>query len=378
MGTVAMLLMVGATLAAALPFSSAFLIGRQHLHWGADRAVGVPVTMSAVSEATPATTSTRKPRAGEIVTIDLNLTPDGSFVPEPLFDSSGRVSFVLGGGNFVPGLHDLVGTMVPGETAEDVRLDAGWGERREELVAKVSKERGEDDGSLDYDKIEVGTELRLSNGAKCVVTEVTDTDFTIDANPPLAGTSYTAEVVLIGVEEGPSVFEFSDDTELNDIFEVATVALGCFWGGELAYMRAPGVVGTKVGYTQGELDNPTYEQVCSATTGHTEAIQIIFNSSVVSYEELIKLGMDRLGESKFLLNQVGNDQGTQYRHGIYYHSPKQEEVARRVLGLFGERCKTETLPANIFYDAEDEHQQYLLKGGQSARKGEDAVIRCYG
>jgi peptide-methionine (S)-S-oxide reductase len=88
--------------------------------------------------------------------------------------------------------------------------------------------------------------------------------------------------------------------------------------------------------------------------------------------------MDNLGENKYLKNQVGNDVGTQYRHGIYYHNPKQRDVAQVIIESFGEDCVTECLPATKFYRAEDYHQQYLLKGGQSARKGEDSVIRCYG
>jgi len=88
--------------------------------------------------------------------------------------------------------------------------------------------------------------------------------------------------------------------------------------------------------------------------------------------------MDRLGENKYLLNQVGNDKGTQYRHGVYYHTPEQREIAERIVSSYGEDCVTEVKPAAKFWFAEEYHQQYLLKGGQSARKGDDSVIRCYG
>ena len=77
--------------------------------------------------------------------------------------------------------------------------------------------------------------------------------------------------------------------------------------GELAYMREKGVVGTQVGYTQGQSTNPSYNEVCSGKTGHTEAIMVTYDSSVVDYESLVHLAMDRLGENKYLLNQVGND-----------------------------------------------------------------------
>jgi peptide-methionine (S)-S-oxide reductase len=85
-----------------------------------------------------------------------------------------------------------------------------------------------------------------------------------------------------------------------------------------------------------------------------------------------------LGENKYLLNQVGNDKGTQYRHGVYYHNAEQKQAAQEIVGAFGQDCVTECLAAKKFWVAESYHQQYLLKGGQSARKGENSVIRCYG
>ena len=114
------------------------------------------------------------------------------------------------------------------------------------------------------------------------------------------------------------------------------------------------------------------------TTGHTEAIQVLFDPSVVSYEELVVIGVERLGDSKFLLNQAGNDKGTQYRHGVYYHNGKQKEIAMKVIQRYGEKCVTECKEATQFFKAEDYHQQYLLKGGQSAKKNAKDIIRCYG
>ena len=205
----------------------------------------------------------------------------------------------------------------------------------------------------------------------------TDETFTIDANPPLAGTSYKATVTLKSVEDAPTETEYKAEG-VDCTYQVATFALGCFWGGELAYMRQPGVVGTKVGYTHGEKDEPTYQEVCSGMTGHTEAIQVVYDPRETTYEELVKLAMDRLGDNKFLLNQVGNDRGTQYRHGVYYHDDEQKTAAEKIVQSFGSSCKTECLPATKFWDAEDYHQQYLLKGGQSARKEDETTIRCYG
>ena len=317
-----------------------------------------------------------KPTNGDVVAVDWNLEPRGDFVAEPLFDTSGTISFVLQGGNYLPGLHELVATMRPGETVQNTVLDAGWGERRDDLVVKMPKQ------DLDMAKINVGTELMLANRMRCVVTEVGEEDFTIDANPPLAGASYSVNVTLVSVEDGPTKLLYredgNDEEKQTGRYEVATFALGCFWGGELEFMRVPGVVGTKVGYTQGEKENPTYEEVCSGTTGHTEAIQIVFDPSMVSYSKLVHIAMDRLDDSKYMLNQVGNDRGTQYRHGIYYHTSEQREIAREILNTFGEHCVTELEQQQHFYVGEDYHQQYLLKGGQSAKKGDDTVIRCYG
>lgn len=317
-----------------------------------------------------------KPRSGSVVTISYDLTPENEFVPVPLFDSRGTIVFVLDGGNYLPGLHELVSTMTIGERVDNVKLDAGWGAKNPDLIAKIAKDGTS--GAMDYDQIKVGTQLRLANGMNCVVTNVTPDDFTIDANPPLAGASYSADVELLSVEDGPTQFEYQPGRGENGTYQVATFALGCFWGGELEYMRVPGVVGTSVGYTQGTKDDPTYEEVCSGTTGHTEAIQVIYDSDAVTYESLVKLGMDRLGDSRYKLNQVGNDRGTQYRHGIYYHNDDQKEVAESVLESYGENCVTECKPATKFFLAEDYHQQYLLKGGQSAKKGDKESIRCYG
>ncbi len=141
------------------------------------------------------------------------------------------------------------------------------------------------------------------------------------------------------------------------------------------------MISTQVGYTQGKKEFPTYEEVCSGTTGHTEAIQIVFDPSIVSYKALVQLGLDRLGENVYLLNQVGNDRGTQYRHGIYFHDDEQRRIAEELLierRSRGKEVMTELKKAQMFYMAEKYHQQYLLKGGQSAKKGAKETIRCYG
>lgn len=316
-----------------------------------------------------------------MVVVDCRLRPEGDFIPEPLIDGvvlhdsdpPQRLVFMLGYGNYLPGLHETIADLTVGESVESVSLDAGWGARNPNLVAELQFAAL---AGVDRASINVGVELMLANGMRCTVVAVGDETFTIDANPPLAGASYAADVTLVAVDKGPKLAPYPvvDDSK----YEAATFALGCFWGGELAFMREPGVVGTAVGYTQGSVVQPSYQEVCSGTTGHTEAIAVFYDPSVIEYERLVHLAMDRLGENKFLLNQVGNDKGTQYRHGVYYHTDAQKAIAEKMIKSYGEDCVTECLPAKEFYFAEDYHQQYLLKGGQSARKGEHEVIRCYG
>ena len=313
---------------------------------------------------------------GSIVTIQCDLVPEGDFVPDSLIDTSGKFVFVLGGGNYLPGLHDLVANMSIGQTTKQ-SIDAGWGAHNPKLVVEVPKSQVA--ANIPEEQIRPGVQLYLQNGVECTITSVSEDTFMMDANPPLAGASYLATVELLKVEEPPQELEYTATAQQQSSnYKVATFALGCFWSGELDFMRMPGIVGTKVGYTQGTTANPTYEQVCQGTTGHTEAIQIIYDETVVTFEKLVHHALQRLGENKYLLNQVGNDQGTQYRHGVYYHDDAQKEIATAIIQGFGEDCVTECLPATKFWDAEDYHQQYLLKGGQSARKNDTSVIRCYG
>lgn len=170
---------------------------------------------------------------------------------------------------------------------------------------------------------------------------------------------------------------------------------GCFWGIELAFQRVPGVTKTAVGYTQGNKPNPTYEEVCSGSTGHTEGIQMYYNPGEVSYRQLVDVWLERTDPTT--LNRQGNDRGTQYRSGIYYHDDQQKKIAEEVMeevsaqlknGKYprktaGKDWQVEIKPATEFWLAESYHQQYLSKGGrfgisQSAEKGCKDEIRCYG
>jgi len=149
---------------------------------------------------------------------------------------------------------------------------------------------------------------------------------------------------------------------------------GCFWGVELAFQRVPGVTQTFVGYTQGEKPNPTYEEVCSGSTGHTEAVQMYFNPEEVTFGALIDVLLERADPTT--LNRQGSDRGTQYRSGIYYHNIEQEKVAKEKMqkvqealnsGNYGrptagKEWRIEIKPSGDFWIAEKYHQQYLSKG----------------
>ncbi|GAA3662666.1 peptide-methionine (S)-S-oxide reductase MsrA [Nonomuraea antimicrobica] len=149
--------------------------------------------------------------------------------------------------------------------------------------------------------------------------------------------------------------------------ETADFGLGCFWGAERKFWQTPGVVTTAVGYQGGQTPNPTYEEVCSGLTGHTEVVRVVFDPAKVSYEELLKVFWEAHDPTQGM--RQGNDLGTQYRSAIYYHSPEQQKAAeasrdayQRVLKEAGyDEITTELAPAGPFYYAEDYHQQYLFK-----------------
>jgi len=150
-------------------------------------------------------------------------------------------------------------------------------------------------------------------------------------------------------------------------FERAMFALGCFWGAEKKFWQTPGVYTTAVGYAAGYTPNPTYREVCSGATGHTEAVLVVFDPSKVSYADLVKVFWESHDPTQGM--RQGNDVGTQYRSGIYYFNDEQREIAERWRDAYQQELAsagygtitTEILPAPEFYYAEDYHQQYLSK-----------------
>ena len=149
--------------------------------------------------------------------------------------------------------------------------------------------------------------------------------------------------------------------------QTATFAAGCFWGVEYAFRKVPGVLTTTVGYTGGHTKNPTYEQVCSHTTGHAEAVQVEFDPAKVSYEKLLETfwGM----HDPTTPNRQGPDIGDNYRSAVFYNSLEQEIAAKgfkeklEKSGKFKRPIVTEIVPAKEFYKAEDAHQQHFEKRG---------------
>jgi len=149
--------------------------------------------------------------------------------------------------------------------------------------------------------------------------------------------------------------------------EKATFAAGCFWGVEKDFRNTRGVVKAQVGYTGGHTENPTYEEVCSKQTGHAEAVELEFDSSIISYEELLDVFFAI--HNPTTLNRQGPDVGSQYRSAIFFHNVAQEKAAlafRDKLqeeGRFDQPIVTEIVPAVEFYRAEEYHQQYFQKQG---------------
>jgi peptide-methionine (S)-S-oxide reductase len=152
-----------------------------------------------------------------------------------------------------------------------------------------------------------------------------------------------------------------------DGLQVAYFGLGCFWGAERVFWNAPGVYSTAVGYQGGHTPNPTYEETCSGSTGHTEAVQVVYDPAVISYDALLKLFWENHDPTQGM--RQGNDVGTQYRSAVYTTNDAQLASAKASREVFQEALNragkgtitTEIVPAGPFYFAEAYHQQYLDK-----------------
>jgi peptide-methionine (S)-S-oxide reductase len=167
-------------------------------------------------------------------------------------------------------------------------------------------------------------------------------------------------------------------TDTAQVRLAAIFAAGCFWGVEAEFRRADGVTATRVGYTGGRTEHPTYRQVCGKRTGHAEAVEVTFDPDRVSYDELLERFW--AAHDPTTKNRQGPDLGSQYRSAIFFTSPEQQEHATRSRdraqaeleenggrGLFHHRRRivTEIVPAATFWPAEDYHQRYLEKQGRA-------------
>ena len=164
-------------------------------------------------------------------------------------------------------------------------------------------------------------------------------------------------------------------------FEVAVFGLGCFWGAEEIYWQLPGVWSTSVGYAGGHTPHPSYEEVCSGRTAHTEAVRIVFDPAQVSFADLVKRFFEVHDPTQGM--RQGNDVGTQYRSAIYFTSPEQEQVARELTDVYGAELArrglgeitTEVREVPTYYYAEDQHQQYLAKNPHGYRCHANTGVR---
>ena len=158
---------------------------------------------------------------------------------------------------------------------------------------------------------------------------------------------------------------------------IAEFALGCFWGAERRFWKLHGVWTTAAGYTAGETQNPSYEEVCSGQTGHAEAVRVVYDPNLIVYPELLACFWESHDPTQGM--RQGNDIGTQYRSGVYFADPEQETLAKRSRELYQAELSadgrgaitTEVAPAETFYFAESYHQQYLGKnpGGYCGHGG---------
>lgn len=146
--------------------------------------------------------------------------------------------------------------------------------------------------------------------------------------------------------------------------EKAMFAAGCFWGVEASFLAVPGVTSSVSGYTGGHIEHPTYEQVCQGDTGHAEAVKVLFNPLVVSYETLVRKFFTLHDPTQF--NRQGPDVGEQYRSAIFYTSPEQKTTAERIKKELAPQYHPKTIatsiePVKIFWEAEEYHQRYAEK-----------------
>lgn len=161
----------------------------------------------------------------------------------------------------------------------------------------------------------------------------------------------------------------TEDISFTDTLEIATFGNGCFWCTEAVFQELKGVYKAESGYSGGKVDNPTYREICSGTTGHAEVIQIAFNPTIITYKELLEVFWAT--HDPTTLNRQGNDVGTQYRSVIFYHTEEQKQLAETykekldISGAYPKPIVTEITAFSKFYEADNYHQDYFELNGEA-------------
>jgi peptide methionine sulfoxide reductase msrA/msrB len=213
------------------------------------------------------------------------------------------------------------------------------------------------------DQIE-GT-VKLQPDADGVRTEIICTNCGAHLGHVFVGEQLTAKNTRYCVNSVSLNFAPAQSEQENKT-EKAIFASGCFWGTEYHLQKVPGVISTTVGYTGGHVDNPTYKQVCTDKTGHAEAVEVIYDPSKTSYEELARLFFETHDFTQ--LNRQGPDIGKQYRSAIFYLDEKQKEIATKLIETLKQKgfaVKTEVTQAGKFWPAENYHQDYYQNNGKT-------------
>lgn len=155
---------------------------------------------------------------------------------------------------------------------------------------------------------------------------------------------------------------------MDDSAKRATFGAGCFWGVEHIFREIPGVIDTAVGYEGGHLDHPTYKDVCTDATGHAEVVEVVYDQSMVSFDELMRVFWELHDPTQ--VDRQGPDHGSQYRSAVFFHDEEQRESAERskqwAQQFFSKPIATKIEPATTFWVAEDYHQQYFEKTGRAS------------
>ena len=152
---------------------------------------------------------------------------------------------------------------------------------------------------------------------------------------------------------------------MNPEFQTITLGGGCFWCTEAVYVQVRGIEDVESGYSNGQARQPSYEDVCTGTTGHNEVVKLVYDPSKISTREVLEIFF--VIHDPTTLNRQGNDTGTQYRSGIYFHTPEQETVAREVIaemagsGVYSQSIVTEVVPVDNYWPAEEYHQDFFAR-----------------